>query len=198
MKTFHLFVLQLCWFHRYIDAKLTYMYVYLYLQFLPLKITLHGHVCASLSQIFLLLKVPVRYFHSLSGRSRGHASFIYMCPHSLSKADLSTSMNHIRHPTDFSTAHLHFGSESIVPMLFPLSSHIPRVFVCQILGKLLGLTHSTKRQWRNTLAQMCLSSFLPSLYALPPSLLLSVWAWLRSAQTHDYRNAVCGSQLRQP
>lgn len=85
----------------------------------------------------------------------------------------------IRRPTDFSTAHLHFGSESIVPMLFPLSSHIPRVFVCQILGKLLGLTHSTNRLWRNTLAQMCLSSFLPSLYALrapsfSPSLCVSV------------------------
>lgn len=139
-------------------------------------------------------------FHSLSGRSRGHASFIYMCSCSLSKADLDHSMNHIRHPTDFSAAYLHFGSESIVPTLLPFSSHIPWVFVCQILGKLLGLTHSTKRLWRITLAQMCLSSFLPSLSTpsvLSPSLLLSVWAWLRSARTHDYRNAVCGSQLRQ-
>lgn len=120
---------------------------------------------ALLSQIFLLF----RCFHSLSGRSRGHASFIYMCSYSLSKADLDHSMNHIRHPTDFSAAHLHFGSESIVPTLLPFSSHIPRVFVCQILGKLLGLTHSTKRLWR----KMCLSSFLPSLSTPSVLLLLS-------------------------
>lgn len=175
------------------------MYIYT-CSFSPWK-SLYTVMFALLSQIFLLFKFPVRYFHSLSGSSRGHASFIYMCSYSLSKADLDHSMNHIRHPTDFSAAHLHFGSESIVPTLLPFSSHIPWVFVCQILGKLLGLTHSTKRLWRITLAQMCLSSFLPSLTTpsvLSPSLLLSVWAWLRSARTHDYRNAVCGSRLRQP
>lgn len=119
-----------------------------------------------------------------------------MCLFLLAKADLRKKQKY------FSAAHLHFGFESIVMLLLPLS-RFPESLCIRVLGILLGLAHGTKRLWRMTLTQMCLSSFLPTLPTaslLPPfsSLLLSLRAWLRSARTHDYWNAVCGSQLRQP
>lgn len=78
IQTFHLFVVQLCWFHRYIDAKLTYLYVYLYLQFLPLKITLHCNVCTSLSNLFALQVSCQILSFSIRKQQRSRLIYLYV------------------------------------------------------------------------------------------------------------------------
>lgn len=122
-----------------------------------------------------------------------------MCSLLPSKADLGKKQEYL------SAAHLHFGSESIVKLLLPPSSRFPSLCALESLGETAwsgpqnkeaaaaNNSHSNVSQQFLTIPPCCL---LPAL--LPPLLLLSLWAWLRSALTHDYRNAVCGSQLRQP